>query len=56
MKGALGELGANQDMNRLAADLAMASSLTEPFRQKLSALLDVPSRLAGGFETSMKNI
>jgi hypothetical protein len=56
MKGALGELNQNQDMNRLAADLAMATGLTEPFRQGLSAMLDMPGQLAGGFETSMKNI
>jgi TP901 family phage tail tape measure protein len=56
MKGALGEINQNQDMNRLAADLALASSLTDPFRQKLSALMDEPSRLAGTFESSMKNI
>jgi TP901 family phage tail tape measure protein len=56
MKSALGELNQNQDMNRLAADLAMASSLTQPFRDGLSAMLDMPSRLAGGFESSMKNI
>jgi TP901 family phage tail tape measure protein len=56
MKGALGELNKNQDMNRLAADLAMASSLTQPFRDGLSSLMDEPSRLAGTFESSMKNI
>jgi TP901 family phage tail tape measure protein len=43
-------------MNRLAADLAMASSLTEPFRQGLSAMLDEPSKLAGQFDSSMRNI
>jgi TP901 family phage tail tape measure protein len=56
MKGALGKLRANQDMNRLVADLAMASGLTEPFRQKLSALMDEPSKLAGTFDSSMRNI
>jgi TP901 family phage tail tape measure protein len=56
MKSALGEINKNQDMNRLAADLAMATSLTEPFRQKLSALMDEPSRLAGTFDSSMRNI
>jgi TP901 family phage tail tape measure protein len=56
MKGALSTLNENQSMNRLAADLAMATSLTDPFRQKLSAMMDEPSRLAGTFESSMKNI
>lgn len=56
MKGALGQINENQSMNRLAADLAMASSMTEPFRQNLSALMDEPSKLAGSFESSLKNI
>jgi TP901 family phage tail tape measure protein len=56
MKDALGEINRNQDMNRLAADLAMATSLTDPFRQKLSAMMDMPSKLAGGFDSSMRNI
>jgi TP901 family phage tail tape measure protein len=56
MKGALDDINQNQSMNRLAADLAMASSLTEPFRQKLSAMMDLPSQLAGEFDSSMRNI
>jgi TP901 family phage tail tape measure protein len=56
MKSAPGDLNRNQDMNRLAADLAMATGMTEPFRQGLSSMMDMPSRLAGGFESSMKNI
>jgi hypothetical protein len=35
MKSALGEINKNQDMNRLAAGLAMASSLTQSFRDRL---------------------
>ena len=56
MKDALSTLNENQSMNRLAADLSMAAGLTEPFRRGLSAALDVPSQLAGAFESSMKNI
>jgi hypothetical protein len=56
MKSAPGEINRNQDMNRLAAGLAMASSLTQPFRDGLSSLMGEPSRLAGTFESSMKNI
>jgi TP901 family phage tail tape measure protein len=56
MKAALGEINQNQSMNSLAADLAMASALTQPFRDGLSGMLDEPSRLAGTFESSMKNI
>ena len=56
MEAALGDLNKNKAMNDLAAGLAMATSMTDPFRQKLSAMLDMPSQLAGGFESSMKNI
>jgi TP901 family phage tail tape measure protein len=56
MKDALGKINENQAMNRLAADLSMAAAMTEPFRQKLSALMDEPSKLAGTFDSSMRNI
>jgi TP901 family phage tail tape measure protein len=56
MKGALDDIGKNQSMNSLAAGLAMATSMTDPFRQKLSALMDEPSKLAGQFDSSMRNI
>lgn len=56
MQGALGQINQNQSMNRLAADLALATSLTDPFRQKLSALIDEPSKLAGTFDSSLRNI
>jgi hypothetical protein len=56
MKSALDGLNQNQSMNRLAADLAMAASMTEPFRQSLNSALDMPSKLAGAFDSSMRNI
>ncbi|GHU01850.1 hypothetical protein FACS1894147_02510 [Spirochaetia bacterium] len=56
MTDALGDINKNQSMNQLAAGLAMATSMTEPFRQKLSELMDEPSRLAGQFDSSMRNI
>jgi TP901 family phage tail tape measure protein len=56
MTGALGEINKNQSMNRLAADLSMAAAMTEPFRQKLSAMMDGPAQLAGQFDSSMRNI
>jgi TP901 family phage tail tape measure protein len=56
MKSALGEINQNRDMNRLAADLAMASSLTQPFRDGLANMMDMPGRLAGQFDSSMRNI
>jgi TP901 family phage tail tape measure protein len=56
MRGALDEINKNQSMNRLAADMAMMTSLTDPARWALSNMMDEPSRLAGTFESSMKNI
>lgn len=56
MRGALDELGGNQSMNRLAADMAMMTTLTDPLRQKLSQAMDEPSRFAGTFESTLKNI
>ncbi len=56
MQGAISEINKNQEMNRMAADLAMMTSMTDPLRQKLSAALSVPAQLAGGFESKLKNI
>jgi TP901 family phage tail tape measure protein len=56
MKQAVSEINANDSMNKMAAELAMVTAMTEPFRQNLSEALDAPSRLAGNFETVMKNI
>jgi predicted nucleic acid-binding Zn-ribbon protein len=56
MKDALGDINKNKAMNELARDLSIAVSLTDPFRQKLSTLMDEPSRLAGQFDSSMRNI
>lgn len=56
MKSALGGLNQNRSMNRLAADLSMAAGMTEPFRQSLNAALDRQSKLAGAFDSSMRNI
>lgn len=56
MKSALGEINKNQEMNRLAADLSMMTSMTEPMRQALSGALDEPSRIAATLDSSLKNI
>ncbi|MBN2536377.1 MAG: phage tail tape measure protein [Spirochaetales bacterium] len=56
MKSALGEINRNQEMNRLASDLSMMTSATEPMRQALSTALDEPSRIAGNLDSSLKNI
>jgi TP901 family phage tail tape measure protein len=56
MKDALGEINQNQEMNRMAADLSMMTSMTEPMRQALSGALDEPSRIAATLDSSLKNI
>jgi TP901 family phage tail tape measure protein len=56
MKDALGEINQNQEMNCMAADLSMMTSMTEPMRQALSGALDEPSRIAATLDSSLKNI
>jgi TP901 family phage tail tape measure protein len=56
MKGALDEIGQNQSMNRLAADMAMMTSMTDPMRKALSEAMDQPSRIAGSLDTAFRNI
>jgi len=56
MRGALDEIGGNQSMNRLAADMAMMTSMTDPMRKALSEAMDQPSRIAGSLDTSFRNI
>jgi hypothetical protein len=43
-------------MNRLAADLSVMANMTAPMRAALSDMLNEPSKIAGTFETSLKNI
>ena len=56
MRGALDEIGGNQSMTRLAADMAMMTSMTDPMRKALSAAMDQPSRIAGTLDTSFRAI
>jgi TP901 family phage tail tape measure protein len=56
MRGALDEIGKNQSMTRLAADMAMMTSMTEPMRKALSDAMDQPSRIAGTLDTSFRSI
>ena len=56
MRGALDEIGQNQSMNRLAADMAMMTSMTDPMRKALSEAMDQPSRIAGSLDSAFKNI
>jgi len=56
MKGALDEINQNQSMNRLAADMAMMTSMTEPMRKALSDAMDQPSKIAGSLDSSFRTI
>jgi TP901 family phage tail tape measure protein len=56
MRGALDEISGNQSMNRLAADMAMMTSMTDPMRKALSEAMDQPSRIAGSLDTSFRTI
>jgi TP901 family phage tail tape measure protein len=56
MKGALDEIGQNNSMTRLAADMAMMTSMTEPMRKALSQAMDQPSRIAGTLDSSFRTI
>lgn len=53
MKGALGEINKNQEMNRLAADMSMMVAMTDPLRQSLSSALESPARAASALENPM---
>jgi TP901 family phage tail tape measure protein len=56
MRGALDEISGNQSMNRLAANMAMMTSMTDPMRKALSEAMDQPSRIAGSLDTSFRTI
>jgi TP901 family phage tail tape measure protein len=56
MKGALDEINQNKEMNRLAADMAMMTSMTDPMRKALSDAMDRPSRIAGTLDSAFRTI
>ena len=56
MKGALDEIGQNNSMTRLAADMAVMTSMTDPMRKALSEAMDQPSRIAGSLDSSFRDI
>jgi TP901 family phage tail tape measure protein len=56
MNAAMNQINQNQAMNRLAADLSIMANMTAPLRNALSSAMNEPSKLAGTFESSMKNI
>jgi len=56
MRGALDDLGKNQAMNRLAADMAAMTSMTDPMRRALSSALDQPAKIAATLDSAFRNI
>jgi TP901 family phage tail tape measure protein len=56
MNDAMEQINKNRALNEMAAGMAVMANMTGPLRQSLSNMMGEPSRLAGNFETSMKNI
>ena len=56
MKDAIGEINRNKDMFDLAGDLSLMSGRFDELAGKITSMMDVPSELAGSFESTMKNI
>jgi TP901 family phage tail tape measure protein len=56
MNDAMEQINKNRALNEMAAGMAVMANMTNPLRQSLSNMMGEPSRLAGNFETSMKNI
>ena len=56
MASAAETLGKSNALLDTASKLSMATAMTEPFRQKLSAALEGPSTLAAGLDSTFKNI
>jgi TP901 family phage tail tape measure protein len=56
MASAAASLGKDNGLLATSSQLAMVAGQTEPFRAKLSAALEGPSRLAAGLDSSFKNI
>mgnify|MGYP000977852758 CR=1 FL=1 len=56
MKDAIGEINRNKDMFDLAGDLSLMSGRFDELAGKITSMMDAPSELAGGFESTMKNI
>ena len=55
MHAAMEQINANP-LNQVATQLSIMANMTQPMRDALSVMIDEPSKLAGTFETAMKNI
>jgi TP901 family phage tail tape measure protein len=56
IKSGLDKIGQNSALNTVATQLSVMANMTAPLRNSLSGMMNEPSRLAGTFESSMKNI
>jgi TP901 family phage tail tape measure protein len=56
IQSGLDKIGQNNSLNMVAAQLSTMAYMTAPLQNALSNMMAEPSRLAGNFESSMKNI
>ncbi|MDR3145793.1 MAG: phage tail tape measure protein, partial [Treponema sp.] len=56
IKSGLDKIGQNSSLNTVATQLSTMAYMTQPLRNALSGMMNEPSKLAGTFESSMKNI
>jgi TP901 family phage tail tape measure protein len=56
IKTGLDQIQENSALNTVATQLSVMANMTAPLRNSLSNMMNEPSRLAGTFESSMKNI
>jgi TP901 family phage tail tape measure protein len=56
IQAGLDKIAANNALNTLATQLSVMSMAMGPIQQSLNNMMEQPSKLAGSFESSMKNI
>jgi TP901 family phage tail tape measure protein len=56
IQSGLDKIQQNSALNTVAAQLSVMANMTAPLRNSLAGMMNEPSRLAGTFESSMKNI
>jgi TP901 family phage tail tape measure protein len=56
IKNGLDKIEQNSSLNMVATQLSVMANMTAPLRNSLAAMMGEPSKLAGSFESSLKNI
>jgi TP901 family phage tail tape measure protein len=56
IKSGLDKIEQNSSLNMVATQLSVMANMTAPLRNSLANMMEQPSKLAGSFESSMKNI